>query len=85
MMSSIEDEVGPAIQCERTQHLRNRMTRRLVDKIHWQYILEVMDSLCINLTIFMDAVSCEDLERTANSQIRYERILAFGACTSQSR
>jgi hypothetical protein len=52
-----EDEVrvGPAIQYERTQNLRNCMTGRLVDKT--QYILEVMDSLGINLTIFLDAVS----------------------------
>ena len=39
--SEDEGEAGPAIQHQRTQHLRNCMTGRLVDKI--QYIFEVMD------------------------------------------
>ena len=50
-----EIQVGTTIQCQWTQHLRTHMIGRLVDKI--QYILEVMDSLGINLIIFLDAVS----------------------------
>ena len=69
--SEEEGEAGPAIQHQHTQHLRNCMTGRLVDKI--QYIFEVMDRLGINLTIFLDAVSWGDGECTANSKIRYER------------
>ena len=69
--SEEEDEVGPAIQHQHTQHLRNCMTGRLVDKI--QYIFGVMDRLGINLTIFLDAVSWGDGECTANSKIHYER------------
>lgn len=66
-----EEVIGPAIQCQRTQHLRAHMTGRLVDKI--QHIFQVMDSLGINLIIFLDAVSWGDSECTANSKVWYEQ------------
>jgi hypothetical protein len=54
-----EDEVGPAIQYERTQHLRNNMTGRLVDKI------QIIDSMArryrsahvVDIVMFRDFVT----------------------------
>jgi hypothetical protein len=66
-----EVDVGPTIQRQHTQHLRDCMTGTMVEKV--RCIFELMDGLGINLTLFLDAVSWGDSECTADAKIRYER------------
>jgi|SRR6266481_72265 len=67
-----EIEVGPAIELQNTQVLRDQLQGKgLVGPI--QHILTIMDGLGINLPIFLDALSWGDPECIQDAKIRYSR------------
>ncbi|GLB46007.1 hypothetical protein LshimejAT787_5400040 [Lyophyllum shimeji] len=73
--SEDEEPTRPAIQMARTASLRERLDpqdpQELSRKV--EYVLRVMDSIGINLPIFLDALSWGDEACTQNAKIRYER------------
>jgi hypothetical protein len=67
-----EIEVGPAIELQNTQVLRDQLQgKSLVGPI--RHILTVMDGLGINLPIFLDALSWGDPECIQDAKIWYSR------------
>ena len=70
--SEDETERGPAIDLHNTQILRDKLQgRSLAEPV--KYVLAVMDSLGINLPIFLDAFSWGDADCIQDAKIRYAR------------
>ncbi|KAF8154046.1 hypothetical protein B0H34DRAFT_784086 [Crassisporium funariophilum] len=72
--SEDDEPIHPAIQIARTASLRERHDPRdpheLSRKV--EYILRIMDTIGINLPIFLDALSWGDEACTQNAKVRYE-------------
>lgn len=67
-----EDPIRPAIQVERTAQIRMLLDEKdLVVKVI--QILRFMDSIGMNIPIFLDALSWGDNSCTQNAKVRYER------------
>jgi hypothetical protein len=69
--SEDEKDISYGIHTENTCHLQNQMEGNLSKKV--QKVLSAMESVGINLPIFLDALSWGDAECIADSKIQYAR------------
>lgn len=69
--SEDERDISYGIHAENTRRLQNQMEGNLSEKV--QKVLFAMESVGINLPIFLDALSWGDAECIADSKIQYAR------------